>query len=162
MTFDALYLSYHKQMLYVANKILRNTADAEDAVQNALEKLYKQAGSLPTEPPQVLRAYVLTAAKHAALDLKDKRRETDDVDKLVLVCPDDLFDKLAASDDYGRLLAAIDTLPLHYREVLMLRYVQDCSVAQIAAALGRKQSAVRKQLTRARALLQNNYQKEEN
>lgn len=161
MTFDELYLSYRKQMLYVANRILRNSADAEDAVQNALEKLYKQAGSLPSEPPQVLRAYVLTAAKHAALDLKDKRRETDDVDSLVLIARDDLFDELAASDDYRRLLAAIDALPLHYREVLMLRYVQDCSVAQIAAALGRKQAAVRKQLTRARALLQANYLKEE-
>ena len=161
MTFNELYLEYHKQMPYVARQILRNDQDAEDAVQNALEKLCRQLSSMPTEPPQVVRTYVLTAAKHAALDLKRSHRETEDVDEVLLVSRDDLFDEISASEDYARLLRTIDALPLLYREVLMLRYVQERSVAQIAALTGRTRATVRKQLACGKSLLQKNYLKED-
>ena len=66
MNFDKLFLAYHRQMLFVAQGILHNPSDAEDAVQNALLKIYRLRDSIP-EDPRVRRAYVLTAAKYAAL-----------------------------------------------------------------------------------------------
>ncbi|MDP4152466.1 MAG: sigma-70 family RNA polymerase sigma factor [Bacillota bacterium] len=46
-------------------------------------------------------------------------------------------------------------LPKKYREVIHLFYYEDMSLAEISQALNRKNSAVRTQLTRARALLKN-------
>ena len=158
MEFQDLFQQYHRQMLYVARQILRNPEDAEDAVQNALLKLYRQREHIPKEP-RVCRAYILTAAKYAALDLSEQRKDTADIEKLVLTANDDLFEEIAASEDYDRLLQAMNALPLRYREVLMLRYVQECSVSQIAQLLNRTQAAVRKQLTRGKVLLQQAYQK---
>lgn len=158
MEFQELFQCYHRQMLYVARQILRNSDDAEDAVQNALLKLYRQREHIPQEP-RVRRAYILTAAKYAALDLSEQRKETTDLEAVVLASNDDLFEQIAASEDYDRLLQAMQALPLRYREVLMLRYVQECSVSQIAQLLNRSQAAVRKQLTRGKALLQQAYQK---
>ncbi len=158
MNFDGLFSAYHRQMLFVANRILENQADAEDAVQNALLKLYRIRRSLP-EDPRVLRAYVLTAAKHAALDLKEQEKKTVNIDDLVLSGKEEVFDKIAASEDYARLLETIHSLPPHYRDVLMLRYVQELSVKEIAQLLGRNEWAIRKQLARGKTLVQKKYER---
>lgn len=158
MNFDELFSAYHRQMLFVAKRILDNQADAEDAVQNALLKLYRIRHSIP-EDPRILRVYVLTAAKHAALDLKGREQTTVNIDDLVLSEKEEVFDKIAASEDYSRLLATINALPTHYRDVLMLRYVQELSVKEIAQLLGRKEWAIRKQLIRGKALIQANYER---
>lgn len=158
MNFDGLFSAYHRQMLFVSNRILENQADAEDAVQNALLKLYRIRRSLP-EDPRILRAYVLTAAKHAALDLKAQEKKTVNIDDLVLSGKEEVFDKIAASEDYDRLLETIHALPPHYRDVLMLRYVQELSVKEIAQLLGRNEWAIRKQLARGKALVQKHYER---
>ena len=158
MNFDDLFLAYHRQMLFVAQRILENPSDAEDAVQNALLKLYRLRHTIP-EDPRVCRAYVLTAAKRAALDLKEKEKKSVNIDDLVLSEKGDLFDDIAASEDYDRLLSVLRDLPDLYREVLMLRYVQELSVKEIAQLLGRNEWAIRKQLARGKALVQKNYER---
>lgn len=158
--FDTIYRTYQKQMLFVAERILHNRSDAEDAVQNALLRISRQVKYLP-QNETALRAYVLTAAKHAALDLLPKQSRDADIEQLVVSGSEDLFEKLAASQDYDRLLASMRCLPLKYREVLMLRYVQELEVKQIAKLLGRSRSTVHKQLTRAKQMLTKIYQKED-
>ena len=49
----------------------------------------------------------------------------------------------------------LQQLPKKYREVIHLFYYEDMSLDQISRALNRKNSTVRTQLTRARALLKN-------
>ena len=161
MNFDDLFLAYHRQMLFVAQRILENPTDAEDAVQNALVKLYRLRHTIPTDP-RVCRAYVLTAAKHAALDLKEKEKKSLNIDDLVLSDKTDLFDEIAASEDYDRLLSVLRELPDLYRDVLMLRYVRELTVKEIAQLLNRKEWAVRKQLTRGKALVQELYERRSN
>lgn len=158
MNFDELFSAYHRQMLFVAYGILENQADAEDAVQNALLKLYRLRHSIPKDP-RILRAYVLTAAKHAALDLKDRDKNFIDIDTVVLPAKDDPLWEIMASQDYNRLLQTMESLPDLYREVLMLRYVQELSVKEIAQLLNRKEWAVRKQLARGKALMQEIYER---
>ena len=158
MNFDQLFSAYHRQMLFVALRILGNQTDAEDAVQNALLKLYRLRNRIP-EDPRVCRAYVLTAAKHAALDLKEQERRTVNIDDLVLADKEELFDKIAASEDRERLMEAIHALPDLYRDVLMLRYVRELSVKEIAQLLNRKEWAVRKQLARGKAMIQKCYER---
>ena len=158
MNFDQLFSAYHRQMLFVALRILGNQTDAEDAVQNALLKLYRLRNRIP-EDPRVCRAYVLTAAKHAALDLKEQERRTVNIDNLVLADKEELFDKIAASEDRERLMEAIHALPDLYRDVLMLRYVRELSVKEIAQLLNRKEWAVRKQLARGKAMIQKCYER---
>lgn len=158
--FDQLYQAWHKPMRYIAEKILGDPYLAEDAVQNALFRISRQKHCLPREE-KALRAYMLTSAKHAALDLLPKIPDEINFDSVVIADPRDIFSEVAASQDYERLLKAISDLPEMYRDVLMLRYVQELKVGQIARLLGKTKSAVSKQLQRARALLEKHYLKEE-
>ena len=64
-----------------------------------------------------------------------------------------LFDRIAKSQDYELLHKAIRKLPAIYREVLMLKYVQELSMKEIAALLDRKVATVHQQITRGKKLL---------
>ena len=151
---------YGKQMLFVAESVLHNRLDAEDAVQTALLRISGQCHKLPEEE-RVLRIYVLTAAKNAALDLLPKQWKAVDIEQLPLSDPHDLFEELVRSEEYHRLLAAIEALPVQYKEVLMLRFVQELEVRDIAKLLNRPKATVHKQITRAKKLLVHSYEKEE-
>lgn len=156
---ETIVESYQKQMLFVAHSILHNPQDAEDAVQTALLRISRQLGSLP-QNEQALRAYVLTAAKHCALNLLPKRPEAIDLDSIVVADSNDPFEAVVASGEYERLLSAIKSLPSVYRDVLMLRYVQQLDTKEIAQLLDKPRGTVQKQITRAKALLLQIYQKE--
>ena len=158
--FESIVNAYQKQMYFVALHILHNHHDAEDAVQTALLRISRQADNLP-QNEQALRAYVLTAAKHAALNLLPKQLKDADLDKVIAVSTEDLFEVIVASQEYDRLLAAIKSLPPTYRSVLMLRYVQQLETKEIAKLLDRPRGTVQKQIARAKALLVQIYQKGE-
>lgn len=51
------------------------------------------------------------------------------------------------------VLDAVAALPLKYRQVIYLHYIEGYSTAEIAALLGTKQNTVLSQLSRGRALL---------
>lgn len=160
--FESIYHNYAGQMLGVASGILADCSEAEDAVQNALLGIAKSIKTVPRGNQSVLRAYVLTAAKNAALSLlpdKKKRDELIDLDSLQVAGQDNLFEAVMRSEEYDLLFTIVNTLPIQYREVLMLRYVIGLKPLNIAKALGRRTATIQQQLTRGKAKLAEAYRK---
>lgn len=156
LRFVDIYNGYCKQMLLVAKRVLSNDADAEDAVQIALVGIAQRIKAVPTGDPRKLRAYVLTAAKNAALSMFHKKQQRDnivDISELVMASGEDLFQQVVLSQDYELLIRTIGQLPLLYREVLLIIYVQEQSVKEAAAILHRREGTVRQQLNRGKKLL---------
>lgn len=156
--FEDIYYGYRKQMLLAARQVLLNEQDAEDAVQAALLGIARRIKTIRTDEPNMLRAYVLLAAKNAAIDLKrrrDRLPEEADVEPQELPNPaqEDLFEWLTASMDYALLLNAMQKLESPYREVLFLCCVHQQSPSAAAEILHRKPGTVRQQLKRGRAML---------
>lgn len=153
--FNALYDRYRKQMYLVAFRVLQNSHDAEDAVQNALWALSRYIKSVPQDNARATRAYVLTAAKNAALAMLPAQHHVslEDIPEQEHPTNNDPFVQLASSQDYELLLRVINQLDLRYREVLMLIYVQELNIAETAHILCRKEETVRKQLFRGKKLL---------
>lgn len=155
---EGIYADYKSQMLYVARQILGNDADAEDAVHDALLSIAKQQGSLPHDDPRLVRSYVLTAAKNSAINIRDRyiRRDREsivDPEDPRLSADDRLFERVTASMDYSTLIDAMLKLPDKYREVMMLHYVHEMKLREIAEFLGRKESTVHQQITRGKKQL---------
>ncbi len=156
LRFADIYHTYRKQMLFVANRILHNAEDAEDAVQAALLGIAQRIHAVPSDDPKRLRAYVLTAAKNAAISMlpkKQKRDNTIDISDLALASNENLFQQVMLSQDYDLLLRAMRQMPPPYREVLLMICVQEQSVKETAAILHRREGTVRQQLNRGRKLL---------
>ena len=102
--FERIYYDYRKQMLWEARKYLDSLQDAEDAVQNALLGIAKTIQTVPVHDPRATRAYVLTAAKNAALAMfphQHHRKRSLDISALHLPSNDDLFEQVAAANRYS-------------------------------------------------------------
>ena len=70
-------------------------------------------------------------------------------------------DELAVrGEEEERSRELIDTLPPHYRIVVMLRHQQDLSYEEIATALGLPLGTVKARIHRARALLRGRLESE--
>lgn len=157
--FEKIYYEYREQMFFVANKILRDSYEAEDAVQNALLGIARSIRTLPDDDACLVRAYTLTAAKNAALNMlpkkqrRDKMLHIDTVDEHNASYDESAFDRIAASEDVEMLSRAMSRMPDIYRDVLLLHCVCGLKVGQTADILGRKKTTVDKQLGRARKLL---------
>ena len=136
-----------------AKKILGNNEDAEDAVQVSLLNLARHMDKVPTGNEQVLNAYIFTTVRNSALSMLRKRsREIDTIsmDELPLSIGSDPMEMIMKQNDYDMLLAVISELPLSYREIVFLRYVQGKDVKEVAEIIGRTSNYVRVQTHRAK------------
>lgn len=154
--FEKLYYSYHKQMLLVANRVLNNMEDAEDAVQDALLRISRNMNAVRNREDWAVRGYVLTVAKNSALKILEKNLRTNRGLRFLnarMVQDEEVFNRVVNSLDYALLLRAVRHLDPRYRQVLTLVYLQKQSPKEAADVLGRKEDTVRKQLYRGKKLL---------
>lgn len=71
--------------------------------------------------------------------------------------PGDQHDSMCDSLEFLRLEKALDGLPLIYREALILRYHDECSMNDIAAALNLSLSAAKMRVHRGLEMLREHY-----
>jgi RNA polymerase sigma factor (sigma-70 family) len=104
------------------------------------------------------KAYVLTVAKNAAINLSKQEQKFQH--HTVTDAQEIGFDPGLDAQSDQSLRCVIATLPAFQRDILMLRYTNDMNCSEIAIALGRKPSTVRKELSRARQALRKRCKKE--
>ena len=154
-TFEQIYYTMKDEMLRIANELLKNHADAEDAVQEAFIGLAISIKYVPKEPTP-MRAYCLTAARNAAIRYYKKNthwREFLHIDSVKVSADNDVFDHIAKIEDQQFFENILIQIPLNIKEVLMLRYVSDMPPRRIANLLHRKPATIRKQLQRGKQML---------
>lgn len=129
--FEELYWAYRGLLFHVANRILQNVQDAEDAVQQAFLKIAENIGTVAQPVHPKTRALVSIIAERTAIDLyrAKQRHPTVDLDELPLFYTDRLPEE-------GDLSAAIAALPPRYRQVILLKYDLGYSNGEIGALLG--------------------------
>ena len=143
--FEALYRAYRGLMFHVANRILRNPQDAEDAVQQAFLALAESEAHLPAELGPGARALAAVAAERKAIDLYrfKARHPAAELEEIGQESP--------PSD--GTLAGAMAALPPRYREALLLKYYNGYSAKEVAAFLGTTPGNVRQLIRRAKEKL---------
>lgn len=123
---------------------------AEDLVQTALTKCYRRWD-------RVLQARDPDAYVHRVLvnTLRAAHRRLWRLERPHAVVPDTprANDQIAISDTVQAVWAALERLPRAQRDVVVLRYYADLSVADTAEALGISQGTVKSRCSRALAAL---------
>ena len=153
-TITALVAQYSATLYRVAYSVMRNAAEAEDAVQEAFLRVLKHREKL--DEIHDLRVWLIRITWNVVLDKKRRektRPENDDIADYVRVLPsaDRAVDhSLISSQEHQRILMLIDRLPHKEREALLLSAVQELSTVQIATVLGTTESSVRSRIFRAR------------
>lgn len=154
--FEQIYNDYKKRMLFVANRVLHDQYEAEDAVHNALIGIAKNIDTIKNLEPDKAGAYILTAAYNAALNLEKTRINANKYDVggvLNKLSDDDFFERLQTRERYDEVITAIDSLKPIFRDVLYLHYVLDLSPKKIGILLKRKPRTVEKQIERGKQIL---------
>ena len=159
-----LYTRYRQKMYAVAFGILHSEADAEDAVADAVVRMLRHIGQF-TEPPEEdaadlphrdrNEALLCIYTRHAAIDILRRRKpDTPLEDAPDVPDPTPLpEDAVVAAENVEELRRAIDRIKPDFREVILLRYAHDMSVAAIAQALDIHEVTVRTRLLRGKKAL---------
>ena len=161
--FEILYTKYRGLMFYIANQILSNKQDAEDAVHNAFLGIAKHIDILLSADESKGRCYCIKAAKNAALNIARKNSRTDSavsIEDMYDVADEKSFEELIEKSEYEEVLDVIRNMDETYRDTLYLRYVMDMPVKKIAQVLERKESTVKQQLVRGKKMLINSLSRE--
>ncbi|WP_283132877.1 SigE family RNA polymerase sigma factor [Rhizohabitans arisaemae] len=138
----------HDRLCRMAYLLTRDWATAEDLVQTALAKAWAAWRRIEGDPdPYVYRIVVNT---HISWSRRLWRREV----------PTESLPEAAGIPDFAGRVAehdalwqAIGTLSARQRAVIVLRYYEDMTTEQVAAALGCSIGTVKTQLSRALARL---------
>jgi len=153
----ALVTQYAGALYRVAYSVLRNSADAEDAVQEAFMRVLRHRDTL--DEVRDHRVWLIRIVWNIVLDRKRRantRPETDDVAELarVLPCGGLSAEEIAsAAQHHAKVLGCVEKLPAKERQVLMLSAFEELSSVEIAEVLGITESSVRSRLFRARNLM---------
>lgn len=136
-------------LLRAAQALTGNRADAEDLVQSTLVKTYQSWDSITD--PAALDTYVRRIMINTHIS-GWRRRRVDEypTDEL----PDEPEADLTGNSDLHELVQrALDRLPRRMRAAVMLRYYDDMSEPEVAAALGVSVGTVKSTVARAVAKL---------
>lgn len=149
--FEKLYKAHRQSMYAYAFSILKEERAAEDAVHNVFVRITNSMEKLEKLDEAMQKGYLLTAVRHAAIDMKRKRRRCPEIS--LDEVPEELLATYDITSQEKEVIRMLVGLPVIYREVLQYKYVYECNNREIAAALGISEGTVRKRLERAKDLL---------
>ena len=156
--FEELVLPHLDAGYNLARWLTRDVSDAEDVVQEACMRALKYIGSLKEGDG---KAWFLTIVRHAFYDWCGRNRPAkiarDDGTAIDMAIDPAAIDpqQAALRSAESKLLAdAVAELPLAYREVLILRELEELSYKEIARIADIPVGTVMSRLARARGLLQ--------
>ena len=167
--FEQLIVPHLDNAHNLARWLLRNDIDAEDIVQEACLRAFKYLDGFEGGDPT---GWLLAIVRNASFSwIRRKRRRqaltgSDTVDEEIVDGEAPLLGEgsqaltrdpetlLIERRDRLRLSELIDRLPAEYREMIVLRDVEDLSYREIAALVGVPIGTVMSRLCRARRLLQ--------
>jgi len=149
--FAALYDRYHQQLYRYCRAIVRNDADAQDALQSAfagaLAALQRGQRNAP------LRPWLFRIAHNEAISLLRHRRPQDEL-------PHSLQDSSGSTEEraeerarLAQLMADLRELPLRQRSALVMRELSGLSHEEIAIALSTSPGAAKQAIFEARRAL---------
>ncbi len=168
VAFEAIMRRHNRTLYRAARSILRNDAEAEEAVQEGYLRAYRAMSGFRNESS--LATWLTRIVINEALGrLRKRKREVEtiaadnviDLEAHIDVTYKDRFthetpERAAMRQQTRKLLErSIDQLPAAFRTVFVLRALEELPVEEIARCLGIEETTVRTRFLRARRLLRN-------
>jgi RNA polymerase sigma-70 factor, ECF subfamily len=132
-----LYSRYADNVYSYVSSIVRDHYEAEDVTQQVFAKLTDSLARYEERGAPFL-SWLVRLARNAAIDQLRARRAIPVADPIESEAADDGEE----ADRRETLRSALDTLPEDQREIIVLRHLGGLAPAEIAARLGRSESAV--------------------
>lgn len=152
---DEWVLTYGSDVINVAYSYLKNYHLAQDVAQDVFLRAYSRYDSFRGESS--VKTWLLSITANRCKDyLRSWASRHEVLDEGILDYEPASFDterEVTERLERDRLWAAVHSLPIKYREVLILYYQRGMSGQEIAAVLGTTEQTVRTRLHRGRQAL---------
>ena len=150
--FEQLVETYREQVYRIALRMCGNAADADEAAQEAFLAAWKGLPNFRGDSQFSTWLYQLTT--HAAIDLMRRQIATEDITEVSAPDPAPGPQQQAERRETQEAVRdAILQLTPEYRQIVVLRFLEDLSYEEIGAALKLPSGTVKSRLNRAKAQL---------
>jgi RNA polymerase sigma-70 factor (ECF subfamily) len=152
-SFEELAMPLFSQLYNFACWLAGDRAAAEDLVQETYLKAFRAFSSF--EQGTNFRAWMYRILRNTFLTTQTGLKATAsfDDDQEALLEPEEVHTPesiLLARDTQERIRAALEELPVHYREIILLSDLEEMSYQEISQSLGIPMGTVMSRLSRAR------------
>jgi RNA polymerase sigma-70 factor (ECF subfamily) len=138
--------------------MLRNSAEAEDTVQETFLRMHNAIGSL--SDPAAFRTWLFRIARNLVINSRRHERTSEYSDDDDYSADSGLDNELIVKEQQRTMKSLVEALRPSYRDVLVLREYEGLSYSEIASVVGISEDTVKVRLHRARKALSRNYRSE--
>lgn len=155
--FKSDVLPLRNKLLNYARKLTDDPADAEDAVQEIMLKLWNMR--LKLDEYRSIEALAVTMTHHHCMDCwRSKRPDALSLDQVQTSSPAASPEQLLEEkDEFSLMRLIIDSLPPLQRTIIQMKDVQEYETDEIAEITGCNPEAIRSNLSRARKKVRDIY-----
>jgi RNA polymerase sigma-70 factor (ECF subfamily) len=157
--FEVLISARQRNFMIAAMSILQNETDAEDAVQEAIIKMYRNIGKL--KDVRAVKSWMERIVRNESYDIYNKssiqskrQSELDDEDEQIEIVEEtrEFLPEAYVEDDElnKKLYDTILSLPVAKREAIIMYYYDGLSYNEIAEVIGKNVKTVSSNLSKAR------------
>jgi len=161
--FKELVERYSSSLYNLAFRLLHDPMEAENVVQEAFLRVIMSLDRVRLDLP--LKPYLFRIAVNHCYDIlrASRTRVITDIDTAEEIAQDapEIVERLEKQELSLLLHSAIESLPPHYRTVIILRYMDEFSYEEIAQTLNAPLNTVRTHLRRAKEQLKVKMEKSE-
>jgi RNA polymerase sigma-70 factor (ECF subfamily) len=155
IAFELLADLYRPTLYSLALRMLRNSDDANDAVQECLLKAFRAIKDFDSSRP--IRPWLCRICTNCCVDaVRSRKKDGDPLGQHEHMLQDgepSLEDRASGSMRQKAVIEAIHRLPEKYRRIIFMRHFKHMDVTEIAVELNKPEGTIKSWLYRARALL---------
>ena len=140
--FGEIYLLFYKKIWRFIYYLIMDKETASDFTQNTFIKLWNCLPSFNVEKGS-LQAYIFTIARNLVIDESRKKKESLLDEALEIPSKEDLEENLERKEAAERVQKALEGLGGDEKQIIILRYFEDLSFAEISGILKTKEGALR-------------------
>jgi RNA polymerase sigma-70 factor, ECF subfamily len=145
---EELFRRYSSIVYSVALRVLRDSNQAEDVLQEVFLQLWRSPASFLQERGS-LGGWLLVIARNRAIDVLRRRKLTHPIEEVVLASPINVADEAERNTMMLKVQQAIAALPEEQRKALELAYFEGLSHTEIASRTGDPLGTVKTRIRQA-------------
>lgn len=146
--FDALFLKYHKQLVYFSFKYLKNIDDAEEVIQDFFTTIWERRNTIDIKIS--FKAYAYRSVYNNSIKLlKNKQKISDQSEKELDVLKEDYHDYLEEAELADKIHNTIESLPESCKKIFKMSRNDGLKYREIAEELNISIKTVETQISRA-------------
>jgi len=141
--FGKLYKEYYSRIYRYARINVFNKLQAEDICQEVFIKAWKAIPKFSLQETGTFQAFLFRIARNLIIDLSRKKKEVSIEEAENVPSDEDQFENISKKENIHIVRNALSRLEEKERQIIILRYFEDLSHAEVAKIIGMREGALR-------------------